>query len=222
MLTVAFSCQQFVTCWRNRDKAVSNNYGRWGNGQPCLWPLGICSAFVTMCCVLQVISVPEGDFFFDFVRHLTDWIKKARPAKDGNSDFSLLWVTQSPPRALQLFQTRLARQSATSVGPHCYGCAVCTSLGDSIWEICPGAERPLIQGSAWPLQGAPAGWQLSRAGLWEGFSGGIHLASLPTSAAELAVALLNVSVAARHRASRVLLLCPALDMSIIIQVQLCP
>jgi len=25
-----------------------------------------------------VISVPEGDFFFDFVRHLTDWIMKAR------------------------------------------------------------------------------------------------------------------------------------------------
>ncbi len=32
---------------------------------------------------LQVISVPEGDFFFDFVRHLTDWIKKARPTRDG-------------------------------------------------------------------------------------------------------------------------------------------
>ncbi|XP_074073046.1 unconventional myosin-VIIa isoform X2 [Macrotis lagotis] len=31
----------------------------------------------------KVISVPEGDFFFDFVRHLTDWIKKARPVKDG-------------------------------------------------------------------------------------------------------------------------------------------
>ncbi|XP_054555528.1 unconventional myosin-VIIa isoform X2 [Talpa occidentalis] len=31
----------------------------------------------------KVISVPENDFFFDFVRHLTDWIKKARPAKDG-------------------------------------------------------------------------------------------------------------------------------------------
>ncbi len=30
-----------------------------------------------------VISVPEGDFFFDFVRHLTDWIKKARPTKEG-------------------------------------------------------------------------------------------------------------------------------------------
>lgn len=32
-----------------------------------------------------VISVPEGDFFFDFVRLLTDWIKKAGPKRDGNS-----------------------------------------------------------------------------------------------------------------------------------------
>ncbi|KAL5004977.1 hypothetical protein ScPMuIL_018433 [Solemya velum] len=29
----------------------------------------------------KVISVPEGDFFFDFVRHLTDWIRKARPSR---------------------------------------------------------------------------------------------------------------------------------------------
>uniref|UniRef100_A0A348G641 Myosin VIIa n=1 Tax=Odontomachus monticola TaxID=613454 RepID=A0A348G641_ODOMO len=33
----------------------------------------------------KVISVPEGDFFFDFVRHLTDWIRKARPSRDGVS-----------------------------------------------------------------------------------------------------------------------------------------
>ena len=31
---------------------------------------------------LSVISVPEGDFSFDFVRHLTDWIQKARPVKE--------------------------------------------------------------------------------------------------------------------------------------------
>ncbi|CAN0290451.1 unnamed protein product, partial [Lampetra fluviatilis] len=31
----------------------------------------------------KVISVPEGDFFFDFVRHLTDWIRKTRPSKEG-------------------------------------------------------------------------------------------------------------------------------------------
>lgn len=35
--------------------------------------------------LLPVISVPEGDFFFDFVRHLTDWIKKARPVREGMS-----------------------------------------------------------------------------------------------------------------------------------------
>lgn len=33
----------------------------------------------------KVISVPEGDFFFDFVRHLTDWIRKARPSRDGTT-----------------------------------------------------------------------------------------------------------------------------------------
>ncbi|WAR27648.1 MYO7A-like protein, partial [Mya arenaria] len=30
-----------------------------------------------------IISVPEGDFIFDFVRHLIDWIRKARPTRDG-------------------------------------------------------------------------------------------------------------------------------------------
>ena len=31
----------------------------------------------------KAISVPEGEFFFDFIRNLTEWIKKARPARDG-------------------------------------------------------------------------------------------------------------------------------------------
>ena len=26
----------------------------------------------------KVISVPDGDFFFDFVRHLTEWLKKTK------------------------------------------------------------------------------------------------------------------------------------------------
>ena len=30
----------------------------------------------------KVISVPETDFFFDFVRHLTEWLRRTR-AKDG-------------------------------------------------------------------------------------------------------------------------------------------
>jgi myosin-7 len=34
----------------------------------------------------KVISVPEGDFFFDFVRHLTEWLKKTKQqGKDGST-----------------------------------------------------------------------------------------------------------------------------------------
>lgn len=35
---------------------------------------------------VAVISVPEGDFFFDFVRYLTDWIRKARPSREGKKN----------------------------------------------------------------------------------------------------------------------------------------
>ena len=32
----------------------------------------------------KVISVPDGDFFFDFVRHITDWIRKGRTLSEGS------------------------------------------------------------------------------------------------------------------------------------------
>ncbi|XP_019863708.1 PREDICTED: unconventional myosin-VIIa-like [Amphimedon queenslandica] len=47
----------------------------------------------------KVISVPEADFFFDFVRHLTEWLKRARGKDGANSNPSYkvffmkkLWV----------------------------------------------------------------------------------------------------------------------------------
>lgn len=39
-----------------------------------------CNLFL---CLILVISVLEGDFFFDFVRYLIDWIRKVRFTRDG-------------------------------------------------------------------------------------------------------------------------------------------
>lgn len=39
-----------------------------------------CNLFL---CLILVISVSEGDFFFDFVRYLIDWIRKVRFTRDG-------------------------------------------------------------------------------------------------------------------------------------------
>ncbi|XP_023332749.1 myosin-VIIa [Eurytemora carolleeae] len=36
----------------------------------------------------KVISVPEGDFFFDFVRHLIDWIRKSKSPREVPAQFS--------------------------------------------------------------------------------------------------------------------------------------
>lgn len=205
VLAVAFSRQQFVTQQCNQDKAVGNSYRRCANGQPCLWPLATCSAFVTMHCVPQVISVPEGDFFFDFVRHLTDWIKKARPAKDGNHDFSPLWITQSPPRAL-------SNKTDHTV---CHIC--CATL---LWVCClhqpwehhlggdwsrssktssPGLDLAPVRSTCW--------WAALQTCLREGFNGAIRLTSLPASRVEPAAALLNISAAARPSGCNSFVLC---------------
>lgn len=51
----------------------------------------------------KVLSVPEGEFFFDFVRHLLDWLRKSRPATEVPVQFTYqvffmrkLWTSTVP------------------------------------------------------------------------------------------------------------------------------
>ena len=43
------------------------------------------SLFVKM--VDKIFSIPENEFFFDFIRHLSEWVAKARPNRDGQIYF---------------------------------------------------------------------------------------------------------------------------------------
>ena len=36
----------------------------------------------------KIFSIPENEFFFDFIRHLSEWVAKARPNRDGEMFFS--------------------------------------------------------------------------------------------------------------------------------------
>jgi hypothetical protein len=62
----------------------------------------------------KVISVPEQDFFFDFVRHLTDWIKKARPSRDGKYLSPLLLFTSLQYSAEVIFEHVITFKSTHS------------------------------------------------------------------------------------------------------------
>ena len=51
---------------------------------PIFWNFFVCqgfSLFVKM--VDKIFSIPENEFFFDFIRHLSEWVAKARPNRDG-------------------------------------------------------------------------------------------------------------------------------------------
>jgi len=62
------------------------------------------SLFVKM--VDKIFSIPENEFFFDFIRHLSEWVAKARPNRDGSTQqysyqvffMKKLWINTVPGR----------------------------------------------------------------------------------------------------------------------------
>ena len=51
----------------------------------------------------KVISLKEGDFFFDSLRQVSDWVKKNRPQKEGEEGISLEGVAAC--YITEMFQT---------------------------------------------------------------------------------------------------------------------
>ena len=48
----------------------------------------------------KIFSIPENEFFFDFIRHLTEWISKARPNRDGQPEAGWGKSSSGPPQVL--------------------------------------------------------------------------------------------------------------------------
>lgn len=40
----------------------------------------------------KFLSVPEGDFFFDYIRHLTEYINSIKPNRDGQLKYDSIFL----------------------------------------------------------------------------------------------------------------------------------
>ena len=58
----------------------------------------------------KIFSIPENEFFFDFIRHLSEWVAKARPNRDGEIFF---------PRSLLAFLYSFGQAQPNSTRTKC-------------------------------------------------------------------------------------------------------